>query len=400
MGPFLLVILLVCICPTGIIALKIRNVHFSYPVENVDSTDGQNWKATLSRDKLSCFSNTDHDSIGFVDTLMCFIPFMSNGCEALWGSRSLVLEYSGSVEVLKLNHPVQASSEFVPINATRWLLFNAPHDKAMKEIIQIPAEPLYLCARANHWRDESSQISFNFRHTFLREKDMTACFERLAYHFILLCGVSSQWLLPYIVALFVGVFSFYHGLQKIILLGSISFGILCLAPLMLTKKHRHHAQLYLHYFFTSSQAEEARHLIKKRMPLFQALFFSSALLCFGGISSYMIYHYFGVDRDTRNTILKWVIAASLSWLAFFFCRSFERFFSEWIWIAISVGMAKTMEDQLNPLSRDKTVVSLLVVSLVMVQCIKQIFHTKEIKSFCKGLSNAFMASFFGHSSHK
>jgi hypothetical protein len=72
-------------------------------------------------------------------------------------------------------------------------------------------------------------------------------------------------------------------------------------------------------------------MIKQRTPLFQALFFSSALVCVGSASSYAIYYYMGgfVGREIRNSLLKLTISISVSWFAFFLCRSFERFCRDW-----------------------------------------------------------------------
>lgn len=72
-------------------------------------------------------------------------------------------------------------------------------------------------------------------------------------------------------------------------------------------------------------------IIRQRTPLFQALFFSSALMCIGTASSYAVYYYFGsvVDREIRNALLKLTISMAVSWFTFFLCRSFERFCRDW-----------------------------------------------------------------------
>lgn len=379
--------LLVPLVRSGV-SMKSRNVHFAYPVQLL-GTPASDLRFQVESDALTCFENTEHSAPNYFDAFMCLFPWASHSCESIWGSRALVIEISGSAEVLKLSQPVKrvhSADSIVPLNATRWLLLSSPSNSStVREIVQVAAEPLYLCARSNDWNGHSAELSFSFRHVYVRERDRAKCLERLFYHFLLLYTLSSRWFLPYVVALSVGVWSFQYGLQKIILLGSCSSLVLCLAPLMLTKKHRHHAKLYLHYFFTRSQAEEAQQLIRKRMPLFQAAFFSSALLCIGCMGSYMVFHYFGISRDARNTLLNGTISMSLTWLAFFICRSFERFFSEWIWVAVSVGLAKSLEEDVNPLSRDKIAIALFVFSLCAVQAIRWVAEREEVQELIRGM---------------
>jgi hypothetical protein len=155
--------------------------------------------------------------------------------------------------------------------------------------------------------------------------------------------------------------------------------------------------LYFHYFFTRLEAEEARLLIRQRRPLFQALYFSSALLCTGCIASYMAYHCLSIERELRNGLLRASIGAAVAWLAFFLCRSFERFFAEWMWIAVSVGLARSMEAQLNPLSRDKVAVVLLLLSLAMVLLIRRLARQAEGQVVLRALAEqrAQLARFMG-----
>lgn len=347
----------------------------------------------MSHDRLTCIVNEEHADASYLDALMCMVPFSPLLCDKLWGSRSLVVEVQGSAEFLKLTHAPLPShaNELISLNATRWLHLSSPsadttgRNRSAREIVQVPVEPLYLCARSNAWSGANATLSLTTRGSFQRERDRRRCFERIVYHFLLLCALSSLWLLPYIGAVTVGGFCYLHGLQKIMMLSAGAIAVLCLTPLMLTKRHRHHAKLYLHYFFTRAQADEAKQMIRQRMPLFQALFFSSVLLCCGCTASYMVYHYFGIDRDVRNVLLKLTIGASLSWLAFFICRSFERFFSEWSWVIVSVGLAKTMEDHLNPLARDKVVVALLLLSLGMVLLIRRMARTSAVQTILAAL---------------
>ena len=117
------------------------------------------------------------------------------------------------------------------------------------------------------------------------------------------------------------------------------------------------AKHYLRYFFTRVQAEETRLVIRERLPVFQAIYFSSALLILGSAGSYLIYSYFGIDREIRNVLVKITLAVGSSWFVFFVCRSFERFFRDWVWLVMSVGLAQVMDGHLNPMCKDEMVVS-------------------------------------------
>ena len=110
-------------------------------------------------------------------------------------------------------------------------------------------------------------------------------------------------------------------------------------------------------------------VIQQRLPVFQALFFSSAVMCVGSTRSYIIYSYFGIDREIRNTMLKLTMGVAASWFAFFLCRSFERFFRDWLWLAMSVALAQLLDGHLNPLCRDEV----MVVTIVVSYCLKRSF---------------------------
>ena len=173
-----------------------------------------------------------------------------------------------------------------------------------REIKQIAAEPFHLCARSTAWMTSQSTFELHFRPIFIREKDRLNTLPKLLIHAGLIAAVSSIWLLPYLISVAVVTVTFTHGLKYFLAILFCCCCIVGLTPLMLTKKNRHIARLYLSYFFTRSQKEETRLVIKKRLPVFQAVFFASILVCFGSSGSYIVYSYCGVDRETRNLLLK------------------------------------------------------------------------------------------------
>jgi hypothetical protein len=99
------------------------------------------------------------------------------------------------------------------------------------------------------------------------------------------------------------------------------------------------------------------------MPLFQALYFSCMLVCCGVTFSYIAYIYIGIDREIRNMLIKLTISIASSWFLFFVCRSFERFFHDWIWVGFSIGSAQYFDQYVNPMSRNEVIVATLIITL-------------------------------------
>jgi hypothetical protein len=260
-------------------------------------------------------------------------------------------------------------SSYTRVNGTRLkLLSNSVADHSRQEIIQLAAEPVTICVRGMG-HSELHQFSLKYRHGFIREKDRRKFFENLVYHIGLLIITASKWLLPYLIACFVALVAYSHGLKKLLVL--ISFGslVVCLTPLMLTKRNRQLAMMYYHYFFKREQAEDTKAQLRQKRPLFQAIYFSSVTLCFFSACSYLLYHYFGIDRETRNQMLRITISLSCSWFAFFFCRSFESSIRDYIWIAITLGSLQLLQSSINPSSRAKVYLIFFMFSYVVVKCV-------------------------------
>ncbi|RYG67069.1 hypothetical protein EON64_08280 [archaeon] len=331
----------------------------------------------LTNDKLICIVDEAVPPLSYVGAFMCILPmpsWMLGNCDQVFGSRSLVLDVQGSVEIIRVSHKpvVDPVSGWAVVNASRWLHFGTDDDadpsEHRRELAHLPAEPTYLCARSDDWTERRvAHLRLQLRHVFSRESDRQRWVERLGWHSLLLALLCSPFALPYLVAAAVAVFVFQHGLHKIMVLGALSGGVLCLTPLMLTQDRRHLARHYLNYFFTRVQLEETRALLRHRRPLFQALYFAAALLALGCCAVHLGHQHLGVSREHRNLLLRAVLAASLSWLAFFVSRSFERFLTEWVWVLVSVLLTQGSEERFNPSSRDQVRSSVLLLSFLLVQ---------------------------------
>lgn len=366
-------------------AQKIRKVHFSYPVEFLAPKISSNFEANVSTEKLTCFGNEDYHVPSYHEAFLCMLPYFRGlSCTSIWASRSMIFEISGAIEFLKLTKlPEEVErGEHIHFDAIRWMELDSPKGHSyLREVRQVPAEPLYLCARSTDWRGEQAHFKVSFRQAYLRERDRSRSNFKMLLHVALMIALSSVWLLPYVASLFIAGVTYVHGIHYIILLLSLCCTVLLLAPPMMTKRRRHVAWMYLHYFFSRRQQEEARSVVKERWPVFQALFFSSALVCLGCAASYLLYVYEGVDRETRNVLLCCCLSAGASWLTFFLCRYFERFFRDWVWVAMALALARVSEDHLNPHCRDKVLVANLFISLVVLKGVVWVLQLSAVDVF-------------------
>jgi hypothetical protein len=351
-----------------------------YPTELLAPTLGSVFAGNATQDFLLCFGNNEYAAPTYKETLFCMLPYFagtSTYCNSVWGSRSVEIEVSGDIEFLKVPklpretvapNSIRAHKSgdkyTLELSATRWLQYSTTHDSigTHREIIQIPAEPIYLCARSTNWQGKNAQFSIRFRHAYLRTRDKKRCNDHTLLHMALIGAVSFVWLIPYFTALVAAVVAYDHGLKIMLTLFMLSTSVVCLTPLMLTRHNRQLARQYFNYFFTRMQAQDTRQQIKKRLPLFQAVFFSSLLIFCGFSFIYLAYYYDAMGRETRNTCFKVVLSISISWLVFSLCRSFERFFRDWLWIGMSVSLSYILDHRLNPLCRNEVVVATMVIS--------------------------------------
>jgi hypothetical protein len=234
-----------------------------------------------------------------------------------------------------------------------------------REIIQIPAEPYFLCARSTDWQGTHSRFTIKFRPAYLRAKDKRYCNDQTLVHIVLIIAVSSVWLIPYLAAVLSALVAFEHGLKVMVTCYLLCALVVCLTPVMLTKHNKAVAQQYISYFLTRIQAADARIEIRKRLPVLHAMFFSSVVVFAGFNVIYAAYYYDLVLRETRNTLFKTVISIAASWCVFSVCRSFERFVKNWAWIAMAVALGQTLESHLNPLCRNEVIFATMFMSFVV-----------------------------------
>lgn len=326
---------------------KSKKIHINYPIELLNPIVGKQFIGTSKQNQLTCFSNRDYPLPTYTETLFCLLHLKSN-CVSIWGSRSAVIEVNGSVEFFKLsnnNLPPESNiyGETIDLHASRWLELTSNaktynFNYSIREIKQIPCEPIVLCARSNDWTGSDSNFYISFKSGYIREKDRELSGNKSLIHLLLIGIVSSAWLLPYLAAIIIATISYQYALKYIILITVISIIVLCTSPLMFTKGNRYMARQYLSYFFTRIHEVETLEIIKKRKIIFQAVYFSTVLICLGLIGSHILYFYFGIDRSIKNTLIKLSIGAATSWLAFSLCRSFERFCCDWSWIVLCIGL--------------------------------------------------------------
>lgn len=356
----------------------------AYPLEHMHPVIGSYFAGNVSSDTLTCFGNNDVEECSYMHTFICMVPGLRSvaqnlvRCDSLWGSRSVVVEVQGSVEFLRVGKLPEENNEFrgaqsisstnilssTLLTATRWLEIQSVGRSYVwkKEIKHIPSEPFYLCARSNHWQRGESSMRIEFRPSYFRENDYNWVIKKTLVHISLVVAVSSMWLLPYIAAMVTSVMVYIHGFDYYLIFLVFSGSVVCLTPFMFTKRNRHLAKLYLRYFFQRKQAREVRQLMRERRPLFQALYFSCVFMSVGSLAGFCIYSYLGIDRDFRNTIYKLTLAASAAWLAFFLCRTFEKFFRRWSWVPMTYALTLLLELHLNPMSKEEAVVAVIVIT--------------------------------------
>ncbi len=338
-----------------------------YSVNHMIPTMGTHHAAIVSQDRLTCFGNRDLREPSYLDTLLCMLPlpdllYSHKKCTSVWGSRGVVVSVTGSVEFLLVkNLPAEASN--ADLKATRWLELQSISDETIqREIKHIPAEPFYLCARSIDWLGRDSSFHLEFRPEYLRARDRTNCGQKTLLHVLLVLAVSSRWLLPYLASFIFCVVTYTYGMYRFLIALAFSLAVLCLAPFMFTKRNRHLARLYIDYFYYGRKAREASDTVRERLPLFQALFFSCALMCTGSVGAYIMYSYLGVNRDTRNSMIQMVMGISTGWFVFVLCRSFDYFFQRWSWLALTYFLLQFLEPHLNPQCREEAVVIILLIT--------------------------------------
>jgi hypothetical protein len=345
------------------------DIEVQYPVSHLIPTIGSIHKSNVTQDRMTCFGNRDFQEPSYKDTFVCLLPFPSllskyySQCDSIWGSRSVLVSVEGSVEFLQVPRLPQEANEVV-LRGKRWLeLQSLTGNAEQREIKHIPAEPFFLCARSIHWTGSNSSFQIEFRPVYLRGRDFSLCAQKILLHLLLVAAVSSIWLLPYIGSFVLCVFAYTYGMHRFMVLLAFSSSVVCFTPLMLTSRNRQLARVYISYFFGRRQARETRESIRERLPLFQALFFSCALMCTGSAGSYIMYSYMGVGREARNMLIQTTMGVSAGWFVFVLCRSFENFFHQWSWLVLTACLLQFLEPHLNPKCYSEAIVAVTLITI-------------------------------------
>jgi hypothetical protein len=417
-------LLLLILCLSSVSSSKKRAVQFRYPYRLLPEGTKQN-HYNVSQDEFLCFENMQEKIPPYRTLISCLLPYQSGtGCEEIWGSHSVVIKVLGDIEFIRLASfpsplPDSSSSHgvVVPLSGVRLLQLVSPSfDEYIQEIVQFPSEKIIVCARSSfpfhlHPHYDSfhgsplssspsasspvssvSSFSINFKNSFIRDKDKKRFKEHLGYHILMLLIVSSLFLLPYLVAFLTLVLVYLHGIKFLLVLLSIAITVICLTPVMLTKKNRQLASLYVHYFFSRKLEEETKQLLRASKPVFTSLYFSSLFITFGTIASYICYHYFDIGRELRNFIIRITLGIAISWFVFFFCRAFDRYLYDWIWFIIALTSLNMTEEFINPAVRPKILGICLVFSFLLV-----LFTKKYLLQYIDLFINRL---FFSSSSHR
>ena len=272
----LIIILFITLSKFGHSA-KPKRVTVLYPIELLQPVIGNHFEGTLTRDSLTCFGNRDHNGPTFEETFGCIFGLPGFSCTSIWGSRSVIVEADGSVEFLRVNRlPMESSGTQSQLHAHRWLVLASGQRKKQKEVKQVPIEPLYLCARSNDWRwNSTASINVQFRPTYFREWDRTQCLRKGLLHLLMLLVLSSALLFPYLLAMLSGTVAFVGGMNYYLYFLLVSCCIVLFAPIMFTRKNRLITRTYFKYLLTRIQVRMVSNTLKAiHVTLLFALFVS------------------------------------------------------------------------------------------------------------------------------
>jgi hypothetical protein len=343
-------------------------ILYTYPFQITNPFDGR--FVNVSQNEFTCFEfGLVRNPRSLMKACLCLIPGFPVTCPELWGSITTAVKVLGNVEFVKVSS-VPTESQF---KAVRLMELTSSDDRFAQDFFQLPDEPTVLCARSVS--DTVSRFSFELKASYIRDVDAVKFKEHLVYHFLLLWLVCSVWRIPYLMAFISMTLSFLHGLKFFgAILGS-AITVLATTPLMLTQRNRSLSLMYMAYFFGNAESKDSvKSFLNSQRPVFQSLYFSSALVTVGSAALYLLYHYFGIDREIRNALVRVVIAISIAWLTFCVSRSFDKILYDWFWIVIVVASLNMVESLLNPSSRLIVFLATMIASSVMVLMLKILTH--------------------------
>jgi hypothetical protein len=252
------------------------NFLLQYPVKLLPPVTGNSFSGNLTAsDSFYCFGNQDYHPPTYLESLWCLsnlnrVLFPSkSSCHSLWGSRSVTISVSGSVEFVQTQQLPRESLQM--LNVTYWLHLNSDISHhyqsqshifseqeqqlvSVSEIKQIDALPFYLCARNNHWQKSiEGKFSLKLRPAFIRVRSKAICLRKLVFGGLYLIGLSISWLSPLLKTSWATYYAFMNGLQIFILLVTISIVTLLSTPFILTKQNRTYVRHAYQLFFSTGK---------------------------------------------------------------------------------------------------------------------------------------------------
>lgn len=328
---------------------------------------------------------------------MAYLPFISPNqtsfpsCMGLFGSRTVRIGSEVSTEIYRVNKLPEDRSTITPLVVSRWLqLYVSESYRSFEKTY--PAEPLFLCARSNEWRvsEMEGRLTVEFLNAFLRMNDMSAVKIRLLMHLGVMILISSAASIPYLAAMAVCWIVYHRGLNYFIVITCLSVFIVLLTPIMLLRKNRVAIYHYILVNFGKSHLSDTEKILREKLPLFQAIYLASVVVCLGSALSVGCFKYLSVDRESRNTLIKLTLGLAASLLTFFICQSLDRFFSQWSWLLISVILAKTLEPHLNPMSRDKALIASILCSFLLKLSLPSLLKSIGFGRFVRFLNSTWL----------
>lgn len=343
----------------GSLLVSAYECHITYPTSLLQPVTGSYFSGNVSGEQLTCFGNRDYLTASYLETLLCLSRTYGQ-CHSIWGSRSIVYETDGSIEVYRVHKlPVESMSREQRLNASQWIQLSAPdtdghtdsHDRIATEAQQAPAEPIFFCARCNDWRvNRTASLKAQFRPAYIRSRDVYMCERHMLF---LVASTAALVVIPAFIKALVVITSAYigfnYGLQRFIMIYILS--VLCSVSIPFARDRRNRQALghyvkavlwkgqvliiiqYCFYCMCVSydrlvplyytivilfsviihttycplpkpQEQDVREVLRHSFLLLDVVFFASLVIAVGSVGTYGLFFYDWVVRENRNFIIK------------------------------------------------------------------------------------------------
>ena len=288
-------------------------IELTYAVSLLPPVTGQHFSGHVSKNQLLCFGNLDYHEDTYIESFLCMLQWRydsdlpSKSCFGLWGTRNVVVEVDGSVEFMRMEKLPRESGESDKTNlaAEHWLyLSNSFEMKPARETVRVNAEPIYICARSNLWGVTNTTSSFNvqFRNAYIRYSDRKKSLQQMFMQSLMTLGMSFPFIGPAIGSLAAARAFYIYGLNYFIAIFSTCVVFLLSAPVIFTSKSRQTTRSSFHHLYFS--VGEMKYISQRAWLLYQSFYLSSLIVCIGSISSYGMFSVLGIERETRNNIIR------------------------------------------------------------------------------------------------